>query len=66
MPLMTTELDNTLDDPRRRATLVTGETGQSLHAVTEAVAGVAEAAHPPQAWYVAMAISLLACWACWG
>src|SRR5271157_5827145 len=52
------ETDNTLDDPRQRATLITGETGRSLHAVTVAVAGVAEAPHPPQAWYVAMAISL--------
>jgi molybdopterin-containing oxidoreductase family membrane subunit len=52
------EIDNTLDDPRHRATLITGATGQSLHAVTEAVAGVAEAPHPPAAWYVAMTISV--------
>jgi molybdopterin-containing oxidoreductase family membrane subunit len=52
------EIDNTIDDPRQRATLVTGVTGQSASAVTAAVAGVAESPHPPQAWYVAMAISL--------
>jgi Ni/Fe-hydrogenase subunit HybB-like protein len=52
------ETDNTLDDPRQRATLVTGETGQSLHGVTVTVASVAEAPHPPHAWYVAMALSL--------
>ncbi|MGA2259612.1 MAG: hydrogenase, partial [Thermoguttaceae bacterium] len=52
------ETDNTIDDPRQRATLITGETGQSLHAVTAGVAGVAEAARAPQAWYVAMALSL--------
>lgn len=52
------EIDNTPDDPRHRAPLVTGETALSLHAVTETVAGVAEARHPPKAWYIAMAISL--------
>ena len=52
------EIDNTLDDPRQRAALITGETGESLHAVTAGVAGVAEAARPPQAWYVAMGFAL--------
>ena len=52
------ETDNTIDDPRQRATLITGEAGQSLHAVTAAVAGVAEAPRAPRAWYVAMAFSL--------
>ncbi len=52
------ETNNTIDDPRQRATLITGETGQSLHAVTAGVAGVAEAAHAPRAWYVAMAFAL--------
>ena len=42
------EVDNTLDDPRQRATLITGETGQSLRAVTAAVSGVAEAPRPPK------------------
>jgi molybdopterin-containing oxidoreductase family membrane subunit len=55
---MITEIDNTLDDPRQRATLITGETGRSLHAVTAGVAGVAEAARAPRAWYVAMAFAL--------
>ncbi len=52
------ETDNTLEDPRHRAPLVTGEAARSLHAVTETVAGVAEAAHPPWQWYVAFAISV--------
>ena len=53
------EIDNTLEDPRNRAALITGEPGHSLHAVTTGVAAVAEAARPPRAWYVAMAFSLL-------
>jgi molybdopterin-containing oxidoreductase family membrane subunit len=53
------ELDNTADVPGQRATLITGETGQSLHRVTEVVAGVTEAPRPPKAWYVAFAISFL-------
>src|SRR3974377_1381795 len=52
------ETDNTAANPRRRAALITGETGRSLHAVTAGVAGVAEAARAPRAWYVAMALSL--------
>jgi Ni/Fe-hydrogenase subunit HybB-like protein len=55
---MITEIDNTLEDPRRRAALVTGETGHSARAVTATVANVAESYRPPQAWYVAMTISL--------
>jgi len=53
------EIDNTVDVPGQRAALITGETGQSLHRVTEVVAGVAEARHPPKAWYVAFAVSFL-------
>jgi molybdopterin-containing oxidoreductase family membrane subunit len=53
------ELDNTADVPGRRATLITGETGRSLHRVTAVVAGVTEAPRPPKAWYVAFAISFL-------
>jgi molybdopterin-containing oxidoreductase family membrane subunit len=52
------DIDNTLEDPRSRAPLVTGDSALSLHAVTETVARVAEAKHPPKAWYVAFAISV--------
>jgi molybdopterin-containing oxidoreductase family membrane subunit len=51
-------IDNTLDTPGRRAPLILGRPGQSVHEVTNAVAGVAEAPHPPLAWYVGMVISL--------
>ncbi len=47
--------DNTFEDPSRRAPLVTG--GLDYDGVTDAVSGVAEAARPPKAWYVAFAIS---------
>jgi Ni/Fe-hydrogenase subunit HybB-like protein len=58
--MTTVELDNTLEDPRARATLILGPAGESLHDVTEAICGVAEARHPPKAWYVAMGISVVA------
>ena len=54
------EIDNTLEDPRRRAALILGAPGESFHEVTETICGVAEARHPPKAWYVAMGISVLA------
>jgi molybdopterin-containing oxidoreductase family membrane subunit len=56
---MTSEIDNTADDPRGRAVLITGAAGQSLRNVTDAIAGIAAAPRPPRAWYVAFAISLL-------
>ncbi|MEI8194884.1 MAG: NrfD/PsrC family molybdoenzyme membrane anchor subunit [Phycisphaerae bacterium] len=52
-------VDNTVEVPGRRATLITGAPGQSFHGVTEAVCGVAEAARPPKAWYIAFTISVL-------
>ena len=62
---MTIETDNTLDDPRQRATLITGETGQSLHAVTAGVAGVAEAAHAAAGLVRGHGLFACACWARW-
>jgi molybdopterin-containing oxidoreductase family membrane subunit len=53
------EIDNTADDPRRRAVLILGRPGQGLHHVSEVVCGVAESRRPPKAWYVAMGISVL-------
>ena len=46
------EMDNTGNEPGRRAALVVGEAA-SFHAVTEKICGVAEARRPPQAWYIA-------------
>ena len=51
------EIDNTREDPRHRATLVTGN--PDFHSVTEKICGVAEAPKPPKAWYVAFGISFL-------
>lgn len=53
------EIDNTAEDPRRRATLITGAPGASMHEVSAVVSGVAEARLPPKAWYVAMGISVV-------
>lgn len=50
------EFDNTADDPRQRAELVTG--GLGFADVTEVVSNVAERPRPPLAWYVALAISV--------
>ena len=47
--------DNTTNDPRRRAPLVSGS--QDYVSITETVCGVAERKRPPKAWYVAFAIS---------
>ena len=51
------EFDNTSDDPRLRAELVTG--GLGLADVTDVVSSVAERPRPPLAWYVALAISVM-------
>ncbi len=51
------EIDNTREDPRHRATLVTGN--PDFHSVTERICGVAEAGKPPKAWYIAFGISFL-------
>ncbi len=49
------EIDNTQDDPRHRAPLVTGD--HDLGTLTETVSRVAEAPRAPLAWYVAFTIS---------
>ena len=48
-------LDNSGDDPTRRAPLVVG--GNDFSTVTEKVCGILETPRPPKAWYVAFAIS---------
>ena len=50
------EIDNTWEDPRHRAPLVTG--AHDLRSITDVVADVAERPHPPTAWYIAFAISV--------
>ena len=49
-------LDNTVDDPTRRAPLVTGN--NDFASVTAKVCSIVEAKHPPKFWYVAFALSL--------
>ncbi|MEW6367559.1 MAG: NrfD/PsrC family molybdoenzyme membrane anchor subunit [Acidobacteriota bacterium] len=49
-------IDNTADDPRRRAPLVLGE--HNFATVTDAVCNIVEAPAPPKAWYVALAVSV--------
>jgi len=51
-----TILNNTFDDPSRRAPLITG--GMDFDRVTEVVSHPAEVRKPPRSWYVAFAISL--------
>ena len=51
-----TVLDNTWDDPTRRAPLVLGD--NDFNSVTEAVAGIVERPKPPRAWYIALGISM--------
>jgi Ni/Fe-hydrogenase subunit HybB-like protein len=48
-------VENTLDDPRRRAPLVLG--GRDFAGVSELVCGIAERRTPPRGWYVAFGIS---------
>lgn len=57
-PKATPPVDNTLEVPGRRATLITGTPGLSFHGITEAVCRVAESPKPPRAWYIAFAISV--------
>jgi Ni/Fe-hydrogenase subunit HybB-like protein len=57
MALAARELDNTFDDPRRRAPLVLGD--NDFTTVTETVCGVVERPKPPLAWYIAFGISSL-------
>jgi len=58
MATITGEIDNTWDDPRQRAPLVTG--ARTLHDVTDAVCRVVETEvrKTPLAWTVAFAISV--------
>ncbi len=51
-----TVLDNTWDDPTRRAPLVLGD--NDFNSVTEAVAGIVERPKPPRAWYIALGVSM--------
>lgn len=51
-----TLVDNTVDDPTVRPTLVLG--AHDFTSVTEKVAGLAERPRPPRAWYIALGISL--------
>ena len=50
------EIDNTWNDPARRAPLVVGDSA-SFHAVTERICYVAEAPRPPKAWYIAFTVA---------
>jgi molybdopterin-containing oxidoreductase family membrane subunit len=57
MATITTSIDNTQETPGHRAPLVIGH--QTYASITETVCRVAEAPHPPKAWYIAFAISVL-------
>ena len=48
------EIDNTFDDPTRRAPLITGD--HDLTTITDTICGVIEN-KPPKIWYIALAIS---------
>ena len=50
------EVDNTWNDPARRAPLVLGDSA-SFHGVTEKICYVAEAPRAPKAWYVGFAVA---------
>ncbi len=50
------QLDNTWDDPQRRAPLVLGKTA-SLANLTDAVCAPVESSHTPMAWYLGFAVS---------
>ena len=50
------EIDNTQNDPSRRAPLVVGE--HDFASVTETVCSIAERPRPPRAWYIAFGFSL--------
>ncbi len=53
--MATVLVDNTIDDPTRRAPLVVG--GHDFTSVTETVCSIAERTRPPRAWYIAFACS---------
>jgi molybdopterin-containing oxidoreductase family membrane subunit len=56
--MTTVPIDNTFDDPTKRAPLVIGH--RDFNSVTEQVAVVSERPRPPRAWYIAFALSLAA------
>ena len=55
--MSTLVIDNTFEDPTRRAPLVLGH--DNFTTVTEEICQVNESPRPPLAWYVTMAISLM-------
>ncbi len=54
--MSTLVIDNTFDDPTRRAPLVLNH--DSFTSVTEGIARVSEARRAPRAWYIAFATFL--------
>ena len=54
--MTTLAIDNTGDDPTRRAPLVLGH--DDFASVTEAICAVNESPRPPKAWYITFAIAL--------
>jgi len=56
VPASLQHLDNTTDDPTRRAPLVVGD--NDFHSVTEAVCGIPEMPKTPPAWWIAFFISV--------
>lgn len=52
------DIDNTFDDPQRRAPLVTERA--TLTGITDSVCDITEAYRPPRAWYISFAISVAA------
>ncbi|HXK94417.1 MAG TPA: polysulfide reductase NrfD, partial [bacterium] len=50
------EIDNTQNDPRRRAPLITGD--NDFASITEKVCAIVEQPKPPRAWYIAFAVSV--------
>jgi Ni/Fe-hydrogenase subunit HybB-like protein len=55
--MSTVMIDNTFDDPTRRAPLILEH--KTFDTVTAKVASVAEAKKPPRAWYICFGISLV-------
>lgn len=49
-------IDNSIEDPSRRAPLVTG--GLDYAGVTDVVSQIAETPRPPKAWYIGLAIAI--------
>jgi Ni/Fe-hydrogenase subunit HybB-like protein len=51
------EIDNSVEDPRKRAALVTGDAA-SFSSITSRICGVAEMSKPPRAWYFGFYIAV--------